>query len=216
MLCVLFKQWLVSVQAWRSRGKEVAACLHSWIVLWAPQCLMHFCSNIHKCADDPHWCWCSQLCLHPLPLLSVWMCVCEQSNSETLIATTLFPTVGVCCFNLEAWTIDKKYYKAQFITLRHKGTAVRRDTDRWSDRRRFIALTEVLSNKKPDIDIRGVVKLIVVWITCYDPMTNLSCSCHQSGKCIRGLAWSSRVCKPGFNKMDKCNYWADLERRKSI
>lgn len=151
MLCVLFKQWLVSVQAWRSRGKEVAACLHSWIVLWAPQCLMHFCSNIHKCADDPHWCWCSQLCLHPLPLLSVWMCVCEQSNSETLIATTFFPTVGVCCFNLEAWTIDKKYYKAQFITLRHKGTAVRRDTDRW---RRLIALTEVLSNKEPDIDIR--------------------------------------------------------------
>lgn len=29
MLCVLFKQWLVSVQAWRSGGKEVAACLHS-------------------------------------------------------------------------------------------------------------------------------------------------------------------------------------------
>lgn len=75
MLCVLFKQWLVSVQAWRSRGKEVAACLHSWIVLWAPQCLMHFCSNIHKCADDPHWCRCSQHCLHPASAIRLNVCL---------------------------------------------------------------------------------------------------------------------------------------------
>lgn len=42
-----------------------------------PKCLMHFCSNIHKCGDDPHWCWCSQLCLRPA---SVWMCVNNPSS----------------------------------------------------------------------------------------------------------------------------------------
>lgn len=50
--------------------------------------------------------------------------------------------------------IDKKYYKAHFITLRHKGRAARRDTDRWRDREHLIGLTNVLSNKEPDIDIR--------------------------------------------------------------
>lgn len=29
MLCVLFKQWLVSLQVLRRQEKEVAACLHS-------------------------------------------------------------------------------------------------------------------------------------------------------------------------------------------
>lgn len=83
MLCVLFKQWLVSVQAWRSWGKEVAACLHSWIVLWAPQCLMHFCSNIHKCGDDPHWCRCSQLCLHPAFALCLDVCLWTMKQWKT-------------------------------------------------------------------------------------------------------------------------------------
>lgn len=152
-----------------------------------------------------------------LPLLSVWMCVCEQWNSERLIATTFFPTVGVCCSNLEAWVVDKKYYKAQFITVRHKGRAARGDvqTDEEIEGTSLLQLRSC-PTRRQTLTYDGVVKLIVVWITCYDLMTNLSCSCHQSGKCIRGLAWSSRVCKPDFNKMDKCNYWADLVRRKSI
>lgn len=61
----------------------------------------------------------------------------------------------------------------------------------------------------PDIDIRAVIKLIVVWITCYDPMTNLLRSCHWSRKC--SLNWRDvSKCKLYFNKMDKPNYGADL------
>lgn len=135
------------MQAWRSGGKEVAACLHSWIVLWAPPV-----SNALLFKHSQVWRWPPLMPMFTaLPLLSVWMCVCEQWR---LIAPTFFPTVGVCCFNLQAWMIDKKYYKGHFITLRHKGRATRRDTDRWRDRRRLIALTKVLSNKESDIDIR--------------------------------------------------------------
>lgn len=47
------------------------------------------------------------------------------------MATVCFPTVGVCYVNLEAWMIDKKYCKVQFITLRHKERAIRRDV--WTD-----------------------------------------------------------------------------------
>lgn len=122
MLCVLFKQWLVSVQAWRSGGKEVAACLHSWIVRWAPPV-----SNALLFKHSQVWRWPPLMPVFtalPSHHLSLSGSVCEQWR---LIATTFFPTVDVCCFNLEAWMINEKYYKALFITLRHEGRATIRD-----------------------------------------------------------------------------------------
>lgn len=46
---------------------------------------------------------------------------------------------------------DKKYYKAQFITLRHKGRAARRDVQTDEE---IEGTSLLLSNKEPDIDIR--------------------------------------------------------------
>lgn len=99
-----------------------------------PQCLMHFCSNIHKCGDDPRWCWSSQWCFHP-----------DSPGSFSVGTIKLIaPTVGVCCFNLQAWMIDKKCYKAQFSTLWRLGRAVREVlcTDRWRDRSHLIGLSD--------------------------------------------------------------------------
>lgn len=62
----------------RPGGAEGRKLLHVYIAelsFGPPQCLMHFCSNIHKCADDPHWCWCSQLCLHPASALCLHVCL---------------------------------------------------------------------------------------------------------------------------------------------
>lgn len=106
MLRVLFKQRLVSVRAWRAGGKEVAACLHCWIVcgMCPPlsEKLMYFCSNIHKCGHDPHWCWRSHLSLHAASL-----CLNVSVNNGGTDSAFL-PAAGVCCFNLEAWMVDKK------------------------------------------------------------------------------------------------------------
>ena len=51
----------------------------------------------------------------------------NNQTAKTLTTTTFFPTVGVCCFSLEAQMRDKNYHKAQFITLRLEGRAIRKD-----------------------------------------------------------------------------------------
>lgn len=132
----------------RPRGLEGRKLQHVYIaelsVAPPPQWLIHFCSNIHKCGDDPRWCRCSQLCLNTYFFLSECVCVCVCEH-WTLIASTFFPAVGVCCFNLEAWIIDKKCYKGAFITLR---MATRRDiqTDEAIEGN-LIASTKVLSKQ---------------------------------------------------------------------
>lgn len=75
----------------RPGGAEGRKLLHVYIAelsFGPPQCLMHFCSNIHKCADDPHWCPRSQPCLHPASALHL----------------------NVCLWTMKQWKTDSRYF----------------------------------------------------------------------------------------------------------
>lgn len=120
MLCVLFKQWLVSVQAWRSWGKEVAACLHSWIVLWAPPV-----SNALLFKHSQVWRW------PPLMLVFTALpspCLCSPSECVFVNSEDSWPRLSSLLWVFAAltwwlgWWIES-IYRAQFLTLRHKGRA---------------------------------------------------------------------------------------------
>lgn len=86
MLCVLFKHWLVSLQVLRRQEKEVAACLHSWIVLYPPSvsnALLFKHSQVREMTPADAGVHSSASALH----LNV---VCQPSSSEMPIATTFY------------------------------------------------------------------------------------------------------------------------------
>lgn len=90
---------------WRPGGLEGRKLMHVYIVelsVGPPPLSNALLFKHSQVLRWPHWCRCSQLCLHPTAL-----CLNVCLNNEDS-ATTLFPTVGVWCFNLEAWMVDKK------------------------------------------------------------------------------------------------------------